>query len=493
MSLSSTLEECLYDIAPFNSRNYKEFLSNDKNVFEGYFKQCTSNWVEDKLDIYLVLKSYSSSYYNAGLVDMNLQKFADFCEEYLLPIFKKSYDLCKINDSEDPRHGLYEFTNGCIYAIKNDDAYDRLVRQEEVIKSYEKKVAESESKFQTAIENIKKQELSIEKSIENNKKTISDQGQKSLENSITILGIFVGVVMVFFGGFTILENTIGGMTTVTPYRLIFIMLLFGMVLFDVVVMLFYLVGKLTNKSIACQWCNYKKSTAKNSSATKNSDIAKNGSTTETTDTIQCSSCIKRNIFKKEIWNKGLCRFVRKYPYIYWTNASAVTMLVFDFLMYAFQLREPPAVGVTCSQVSKSAFGALLIFVIFYLITIVRDEKSSFLLFSYIKKRLKPKKDEEVLPVCVPAPVKENSNCNSNNEASSVYIPASMEENSKCNSDEEVSPVYVPVLTEENLKRDSDEKVSSECIPVPIEENSKRNLDEKTYEELNSEKEFAIRR
>lgn len=405
-------------------------------------------------------------------------------------ILAKSYDLCEKNDD---RQDLFEFTKECIYAIKNDDAYDRLVRQEEVIKSYEKKVAESESKFQTAIENIKTQELSIEESIENNKKTISDQGQKSLENSITILGIFVGVVMVFFGGFTILENTIGGMTTVTPYRLIFIMLLFGMVLFDVVVMLFYLVGKLTNKSIACQWCYYKKSTAKNSNTAENSDTAKNVSTAETIDRIQCSSCIKRNVFRKGIWNKGLCRFVRKYPYIYWTNASAVTMLVFDFLMYAFQPRESPAVGVTCPQILFSTLGALLIFVIFYLITVVRDEKSPSSLLLCIKKHLKPKKDEEVFPVFVPAPVEENSNCNSNEEASSVYIPASMEDNSKCNSDEEVSPVYVPVPTEENLKRDSDEKVSSECIPVPIEENSKRNLDEKTFEELNSEKEFAIRR
>lgn len=179
------------------------------------------------------------------------------------------------------------------------------------------------------------------------KKKIDKQSEKAAESSITILGIFVGIVMVFFGGFTILENAIEGMQKASPYRLYFTMLLFGSIMYNVVILLFFLVSRITEKPVTCR-CHRAPGYGSLSGDGEKvfREITRN-------DCFNCQYRVK---------NKGLCRIKNTLPYVYWGNLVIIMGLSFMFFMRVF--RDNSNLGkFTCCQLLLS----FLIVVIEFLI------------------------------------------------------------------------------------------------------------------------------
>lgn len=114
--------------------------------------------------------------------------------------------------------------------------------RESVEKSLKSRTKILDEKISAALTEI---EENTQESTDKMKEEIDKQSEKAAESSITILGIFVGIVMVFFGGFTILENAIEGMQKASSYRLYFTMLLFGAIMYNVVILLFFLISRIT--------------------------------------------------------------------------------------------------------------------------------------------------------------------------------------------------------------------------------------------------------
>jgi hypothetical protein len=123
----------------------------------------------------------------------------------------------------------------------------------------------------TASENINsiKDELDNEVSeIEN--KTIeieskTDNAQYKLDNiqiemknnttqSITILSIFAGVVMAFTGGMSYISQALAALNQIGPYRAGIFITLIGTVMFDLIFLLLYMIGKLTDRYIGSTSC-----------------------------------------------------------------------------------------------------------------------------------------------------------------------------------------------------------------------------------------------
>ncbi len=192
--------------------------------------------------------------------------------------------------------------------------------------------------------------LRIEKQrneIKSLKEKLKNQAQKSAESSITILGIFVGIVMVFFGGFTILENAIEGMQKASSYRLYFTMLLFGAIMYNVVILLFFLISRITEKPVTCR-CHRAPGYGSLSGDGEKvfREITRN-------DCFNCQYRVK---------NKGLCRIKNTLPYVYWGNLVIIMGLSFMFFMRVF--RDNSNLGkFTCCQLLLS----FLIVVIEFLI------------------------------------------------------------------------------------------------------------------------------
>lgn len=85
-----------------------------------------------------------------------------------------------------------------------------------------------------------------------------DEVEENITNSnvqsITILGIFSGIVMAFTGGLSFIASSLQNINVISKYRLIFVILLLAAAIFNIIFMLIYVIGKLTNKYIGSK-CN----------------------------------------------------------------------------------------------------------------------------------------------------------------------------------------------------------------------------------------------
>lgn len=152
---------------------------------------------------------------------------------------------------------------------------------------------------------IETKQKAIDDAIATANESITQQSQKVAESSITILGIFVGIVMVFFGDFSILSSAAAGIFDVSLYRLSLVFLAFGAILFNVIILLFYLVGKITQKSIG-NVCAH--------------------------STVQFRTVCATCKYKPKL--RELCRLRNTLPYVYWGNAVILLLFLFTFCMYA---------------------------------------------------------------------------------------------------------------------------------------------------------------
>ncbi|XZJ13860.1 hypothetical protein ACSXDV_12785 [Clostridium perfringens] len=111
------------------------------------------------------------------------------------------------------------------------------------------------------LERILKEARNQEDEIEQKMKIHAKKIEKMQGDFISILSIFSAVIIAFFGGINLLGNTLTSINGTNKYRLIFIVTLIGIILFNVIYMLLYSIARLTNKSIgvsrkhrACKKC-----------------------------------------------------------------------------------------------------------------------------------------------------------------------------------------------------------------------------------------------
>ena len=119
--------------------------------------------------------------------------------------------------------------------------------------------------------------------------SIRDQMKNSTTESITILSIFAGIVMAFSGGMSFISNAISGVNKIGPYRLSIFILLIGNIMFNVIFLLLFMIGKITNKY-----------------------------------TGSLTTCSKP---KGDCKNRSFKCYITKYPYIVWFNFIDVIGIV----------------------------------------------------------------------------------------------------------------------------------------------------------------------
>lgn len=80
---------------------------------------------------------------------------------------------------------------------------------------------------------------------------------------ISILSIFAAVIIAFLGGMSLIGSALNNMDNVSKYRLIFVLLTIGFIMFNVIYMLLYIVSKLVHGKIymekkECKGCEERK-------------------------------------------------------------------------------------------------------------------------------------------------------------------------------------------------------------------------------------------
>lgn len=122
-----------------------------------------------------------------------------------------------------------------------------------------KKISNEANNAFEEVSKIKQKYSELEKLADTVDSKIKDMDKdidNSTSKSITILGIFSGIVMAFTGGLSFIASSLQNMSQVSIYRLVLVIILLSMSIFDIIFMFMYMIGRFTNSYIGGT-CNCK--------------------------------------------------------------------------------------------------------------------------------------------------------------------------------------------------------------------------------------------
>lgn len=238
----------------------------------------------------------------------------------------KNIDSCKIDKIKT--------TDVLDQVNLRDDEY--LTKMLENINLYmrDKKTFKEITLFENIIIEIKRQKMHNEliNSIEGSKKTIkvtkanvtsqitklnnmTDKVEKIQNDFITMLSIFAAVIIAFIGGLSMIGSSLQYMGTVSKYRLVFVLIIIGLTMFNVIYMLLYIISKISNKDISMNF---------------NSNNV-------------CKNCNREN--------RPGC-LIRRHPILFYYNLFSIIGLFLDYAIYMFDKYDVFAYFLTLTNIEK---------------------------------------------------------------------------------------------------------------------------------------------
>lgn len=218
--------------------------------------------------------NYSDSYHIAKSLTKK-EEDNEYAFENLKNILAKKYDLNNTNE---------------LNAFKLlDYVLLECTRDMELNKTFLGSEAELR-RLKTEFETLSKKSAKLDAGLEVAKKTVDSQQT----SAITVIGLFSAIIMSFFGGISFSGQALEALSKSSPIRLVFVLSLLGFVLFNLLFLILYIIGKLTERKI-CSKCSQ--------------------SNHETQKVCTCQ--------KQGFW----CKMVRMYPYVLWTNFILVFLMV----------------------------------------------------------------------------------------------------------------------------------------------------------------------
>lgn len=173
--------------------------------------------------------------------------------------------------------------------------YDHLslenIRLDQLNEEYNRKIAE----LRYMVKYLEAEEDRLKKLFTQKIDKLEEEANKSKTEVVTILSIFAAIVLAFMGGMSFTSSTFTGIASVSIYRLIGVEIICGLVIFNTISTLIYLVSKIVGKKISVK-CK----------------------------TEECSC-------EKECWAFNKLR--KKYPLIFWFNALMMALLFIDVIAW----------------------------------------------------------------------------------------------------------------------------------------------------------------
>lgn len=207
-------------------------------------------------------------YNDSSLNDMDhyINGFKEiYCENFRHEYSRITKFLITIDDSESADM-LISKIDTIQNAVQNsvlENSLDKLkdhITLENIRLSKLRDLSEANKSYSDVLTECNKLSDSIQKlekrteSIDDKTGKMDDKLYQNTIQSITILGIFSGVVMAFTGGISFIASSLQNINAISKYRLIFVIMLLSMGIFNIIFMLIYAIGKLTGKYIGSK-CN----------------------------------------------------------------------------------------------------------------------------------------------------------------------------------------------------------------------------------------------
>lgn len=245
-----------------SDRSFQDCISEDKDLFkllnDNYevAKNISSN--ENIFSFYFIseLNQIIANSLNKNH-DYNINGYGVLLSKGYYGILKKEFSQNYNNKNLDEIKWIYSGllyidntfsmlsnTSSITYNNANANIKSKIDLIDDSLKSFKNvndKLSDLEEKvnsFKTTVDNYDKEQIKRE----------SDRDKKAIELNIAIVGIFVAIVSVLFGGTSFLNSTISNLD-VKAQKLCILIGIVGLILFDSVFALFYFISRLIDKPI----------------------------------------------------------------------------------------------------------------------------------------------------------------------------------------------------------------------------------------------------
>lgn len=249
------------------------------------------------------------------LSDEEIGAFVDRFRDIYSDRFRHSYSsltgiMLRINRANDGAFGfLLDNLSSIREQICEDDEldksldklYDHLslenIRLDQLNADYNQKIAN----LRDMIAHVEDEKKQLEDSFSLKISKLENEANKSKTEVVTILSIFAAIVLAFMGGISFTSSTFKGIAAVSIYRLIGVEIICGLVIFNTIATLIYLVSKIVDKKISVK-CK--------------------------TDECDCT---------KKCW--AVKKLRKKYPFIFWFNFIMMNLLLIDVFAWCIDASE----------------------------------------------------------------------------------------------------------------------------------------------------------
>lgn len=183
------------------------------------------------------------------------------------------------------------------------------MRLNNILNKNEQRISDTKEELHQEFDAFKQ---SLSKEVKNVDDLVKNQEKKSIENNITILGIFVGIVAVLFGGISFVSLLSDKLLSANPIKSFMLVAFMALILFDSILALFYYISKVTDKKLISSndcWTRCKYMNNKNKS--------------------RCYKLKEPFIFVR----RTVCTIAQKSKFAFWSNVVLAEFLLFLFILY----------------------------------------------------------------------------------------------------------------------------------------------------------------
>lgn len=209
------LEQLYY--APRGSEKYRHFYS----------------------DIFIVLTQIHQKDH-PGSIDILGQNLLEIRKGYQPLNIDENNDVI---DIQDELKKLYDHVSLDIARISYSDWADLKVGQQEGITQVKNEIAIAKNDIEIAKNEIDQAKADLHEQVEIVKREVND----TQKEHIAILGIFASIVLAFTGGLSFSTSVLENMHLVSVYRAVIISLIIGLVLINILGIMFHYISRLVNK------------------------------------------------------------------------------------------------------------------------------------------------------------------------------------------------------------------------------------------------------
>jgi hypothetical protein len=239
--------------------------------------------------------SYSDSYSMARVLMEDVES-----REY---VYENVKTLCRQNNDGNARNksDIGKLLDYLTLECSRFTDFNLMVNQIVKTQTNEGKFISITRKIDGLSDKIDAEDLKMIKQIDSVEKKMQEQ----IIPVVSVLSIFAAIVISFSGGFTLLGNALSAAKQINAFRLVFIVALIGLILFDVIIMLMFIVCRINNRDIGVQ-C--KKNILKGN----------------------CNNCSFR---KDNSLYLIYCQGINKYPYIVISNVLFLSIMLCIFIVW----------------------------------------------------------------------------------------------------------------------------------------------------------------